>query len=100
MPVEVSFDEQKNEVTVVVTGRFDFTCHNDFRRAFALGFAGAKYRVDLGQASYMDSAALGMLLLLRDKAEGDPARVEVANSRGQPRDVLQIANFGQLLRLT
>jgi anti-anti-sigma regulatory factor len=45
----------------------------------------------------VDSAALGMLLLLRDHA-GEASRVTISGSRGQPEQVLRIANFHKLFR--
>jgi anti-anti-sigma regulatory factor len=54
--------------------------------------------IDMSAVEYVDSAALGMLLLLRDHA-GDASRVTIRGSRGQPEQVLRIANFHKLFRL-
>ena len=50
---------------------------------------------DLGNVAYLDSSALGMLLMLRDKAKSSGKTVCLANARGV-RQVLDIANFGKL----
>ena len=52
--------------------------------------------VDLGNVAYLDSSALGMLLMLRDKAKSSGKTVCLANARGSVRQVLDIANFGKL----
>ena len=52
--------------------------------------------VDLGGATYLDSSALGMLLLLRDHAGGDRAEVRLINGNDDVRKVLSISNFQQL----
>lgn len=100
MPIVIENKPAQNLVIVTVDGRFDFTCHSDFRKAFADALKGTSFVIDFGKVTYMDSAALGMLLLLREKVAGDPTRVELRNTQGQPRQVLNVANFGQLFRLT
>jgi anti-anti-sigma factor len=100
MPITIEQRSDRNAVLIIIEGRFDFTCHAEFRKAFGSGPTGTKFIVDLATATYMDSAALGMLLLLREKVGGDASRVEIVNAQGQPKDVLTVANFGQLFRLS
>lgn len=99
MPITIDAKAERDVVLITIEGRFDFMCHADFRKAYASAPTGAKFAVDLATATYMDSAALGMLLLLRDKVGGDPNRVEIRNAQGQPKEVLGVANFAQLFRL-
>lgn len=99
MPITITAKPERNVVLITIEGRFDFTCHAEFRKAYGSAPTGATFVVDLAHATYMDSAALGMLLLLRDKVGGDANRVEITNAQGQPKDVLTVANFGQLFRL-
>lgn len=56
--------------------------------------------VDLKETTYMDSSALGMLLLLRDHAGGDNAEVQVVNANSDVRKILAISNFDKLFDLT
>ncbi|MDX2018952.1 MAG: STAS domain-containing protein [Deltaproteobacteria bacterium] len=100
MPITIAAKPESNLVQITIEGRFDFTCHAEFRKAFASAPSGANFMLDLSGATYMDSAALGMLLLLRDKVGGDVNRVQITNAQGQPKDVLTVANFGQLFRLS
>ena len=44
-------------------------------------------------------AALGMLLMLRDKAKASGRAVTLANCRGAVKQVLDIANFGKLFAI-
>jgi len=80
---------------VMISGRFDFSCHRDFRAAIATLNKASKVVVDFGTTTYIDSAALGMLLLLRDYM-GDVRSIRLANCKGQPDQVLRIANFHRL----
>lgn len=97
MQVTVSITDQG--ATLRLEGRFDFGTHRDFRAAMdkALKEAtGNQLRVDLGGVDYLDSSALGMLLMLRDKGNAAHKTVSLANCRGIVRQVLDIANFGKL----
>lgn len=90
---------QSPEGTYVISiaGRFDFSCHPEFRSAFAGLGPGKDVTVDFSATTYIDSAALGMLLLLRDRV-GDARHVHLVNCKGQPDQVLRIANFHKLFR--
>jgi anti-anti-sigma factor len=52
-----------------------------------------KFVVDLTRASYLDSSALGMLLLLREHVGGHPGSVRIAGSSEEVRRVLQDRQF-------
>ena len=84
---------------IKIKGRFDFSCHSSFRDAYVTASAGSEFVVDMEEASYMDSAALGMLLLLREHVQQQGGRVSITNCRGQTYDVLQIANFHRLFTI-
>ena len=87
-------------MTIRVTGRFDFSAHQEFREAYeAFEPAPDTIRVDLGSTDYLDSSALGMLLLLRDFAGGDQAKVELVNCSADVRKILSISNFEQLFAI-
>ena len=100
MSVIRRIDEQKSQVTIAIDGRFDFAQHKAFRDAYKdVDSKSMKFVVDLSDASYLDSSALGMLLLLRDFAGGDAARVTISGCGEDVRRVLKIANFETLFNL-
>jgi anti-anti-sigma factor len=85
-------------LSIHVEGRFDFNCHQEFRRAYeGAGGPFTEYVIDLKGTEYVDSAALGMLLVLREGVGA--AKVRIANSRPAVRKILQIANFGTLFAI-
>lgn len=88
------------ELTIAVKGRFDFGAHQEFRRAYE-GIAAhpKKYFVDMREATYLDSSALGMLLLLRDHAGGDEADIAIVNCNDDVKKILTISNFDQLFAI-
>jgi len=84
-------------LTIHVSGAFDFKCHGDFRRAYeAATPRPRKIVVDLGGAEYIDSSAMGMLLLLRQHAGGDKQHVTLAHMRPAVAKIVTVANFHQL----
>jgi anti-anti-sigma factor len=87
---------------LALTGRFDFHSHRDFRAAYeeAMEAAGVKeIEVDFKAVDYLDSSALGMLLLLREKAEATGRNVVLTGLHGTVKQVLDIANFGKLFTI-
>lgn len=87
--------EERGSIRIQPGRRFDFSCHGKFREASAQVGPGSEVVIDLGETTYMDSAALGMLIVLGEKV-GGTKRVRLANASGQPRDVLKLANFQNL----
>ncbi len=89
-----------NELTVQIEGRFDFSAHQEFRDAYEkAGSDINSYIIDMRNATYLDSSALGMLLLLRDHAGGDSAKVRITNCNADVRKILTISNFEQLFSI-
>jgi anti-anti-sigma factor len=92
--------EDGRELTIKINGRFDFGCHQAFRDAYEKQYPQPKtIIVDLSETTYLDSSALGMLLLLRDYAGGDASDVRLANASSDTRKILAISNFTQLFQL-
>jgi anti-anti-sigma factor len=87
---------------IAMTGKFDFSKHRAFRDACESALSGGDVEtvhVDLREVSYLDSAALGMLLLLRDKAKAVGKAVSIATRPGTVRDILRVAHFQDLFAL-
>lgn len=82
-------------------GRFDFNAHRDFREAADTVLAGpaTPIAVDFAGVDYVDSSALGMLLMLRDRARNAGRDVTLVACHGAVRQVLDIANFGKLFTI-
>ncbi|MBK7665267.1 MAG: STAS domain-containing protein [Sterolibacteriaceae bacterium] len=92
-----------NCAVIQLHGRFDFNAHCDVRGAVdrALSIPGAEsVTVEMKRVDYLDSSALGMLLLVRDKARGANRNVALSRVNGSVRQVLDIANFGRLFAIS
>lgn len=100
MAVSQQISDNGKMVSIAVAGRFDFSYHQQFREAYRdTGGPGVAYRVNLSQTEYMDSSALGMLLLLREYAGGDQAEIVLDNPNSEIRRILETANFHRLFVL-
>lgn len=89
----------EDNATLALNGRFDFSAHRDFRGAYTTQLENPKIRavtIDFARVDYMDSAALGMLLLLRQGAEDAGKSVVLCGATGSVQKILEIANFGKI----
>ncbi|PCI08941.1 MAG: anti-anti-sigma factor [Gammaproteobacteria bacterium] len=96
---EVSSDGKN--VYISITGRFDYKISQDFRDTYRQipGQEGVSYHIDLSNATYMDSSALGMLLLLREHAKSREGSVIIEQPSKQIDGILKVANFEQLFNI-
>lgn len=85
--------------TIHIHGAFSFPVYKQFRHVCDGVNPQQRYVVDLAEASYLDSSALGMLLFLREQAGGETARVEITNCNDVIRRILSIANFDRLFNI-
>ena len=92
MAIATQTSSDGREVKIAVSGRFDFNAHREFRDAVKDAAKGARYVVDMGEATYVDSSALGMLLLLKDESSD----VKIVGCSDEVKKVLEIANFHRL----
>ncbi|MTI97094.1 MAG: STAS domain-containing protein [Marinobacter adhaerens] len=100
MPIQTRRDDNGQTLVISIEGRFDFSTHQAFRDAYEHGDPAVRnYIVDLSDTTYLDSSALGMLLLLRDYAGGDSARIVIENCNNDVRRILSISNFEQLFNI-
>lgn len=94
--------EQSNngdEVTVSVAGRFDYRIYESFKASFEdIDETRKAVNVDLSETEYMDSSALGMLLMLREHV-GRAVKICLVNPSPDVMRVLAIANFDKLFSI-
>ena len=76
-------------VTISITGRFDFGQQAEFRRAYESDARpGKAVVIDLGKVDYVDSSALGMMLVLREHMGNDGSKIRIINCRPEIRSIL------------
>ena len=83
-------------------GTFTFEAHGPFKAATTGLLEREDLRaitLDLAGVTYMDSAALGMLLLLRERAEARGLKVVLSRPAPTVRNILQVVQFGKLFEI-
>ena len=93
----IQVTDQHDTVTLRITGRFDFRLIKDFQQLLVK--EPRLWVVDFSSVEYVDSSALGMLLLLRERVHGDMQRVQLRGLQGQPLEVLHMAKFDHMFKL-
>ena len=97
--MRVTTDRCAAGYTLRIEGRFDFMLYDSFQEAYSrLTPDSTRVSVDLSQTEYLDSCALGMLLMLRSHFDST-AEIRLINPRPQVASVLVIAKFDKLFRL-
>jgi anti-anti-sigma factor len=93
----------ENDTAVIrLTGRFDFSGHREFKHCYEAALEEPSVRkidVDLRSVEYLDSSALGMLLLLKEQAEARALPVSLLNCGGTVKEILDVANFGVMFSM-
>ncbi len=101
-PMNFNISTVGSTATVYVQGKFDGTIRKDFNDAIreAIRYPSATHiEVHLGSVHYIDSAACGMLLLLKAQAEAVGKSVFLSNAKGSVKQVLDVMNFHKLFQM-
>lgn len=91
-----------NVATLFLSGRFDFNSHREFKEAYTLFLTDPEVstlEVNFANVVYLDSSALGMLLMLRERGEGVGKQVVLRNPNEIVAQILDIANFHKLFTI-
>jgi anti-anti-sigma factor len=102
MGIKGVVEADNSTLKISVDGRFDFTLHKEFRDIYTKLNTDNKinkYIIDLSETNYMDSSALGMLLLLREFAGGEASQIEVIGCNSEIKEILEISNFDRLFKI-
>lgn len=100
--MQIAIEKKGETARLILSGRFDFSSHREFRTACddALQAEDIKeIEADFTRVEYLDSSALGMLLLLREKAANVGMKVFLTNCKGIVQQVLEVANFQKLFTI-
>ncbi|MFY8272842.1 STAS domain-containing protein [Pseudoalteromonas sp. SSDWG2] len=94
MSLSQHYDSNNNTLVIAIKDKFDFNLVQDFRSAYADIHPDTKnVEVDLREASYMDSSALGMLLNMHKALKDQVTEISISNANAQLKKILQISRF-------
>jgi len=86
-----------------MSGNFDFHIHREFKGAYTPLIENAAVReieIEMDKLDYLDSSALGMLMLLNERAKSGNKSVALLNASGVVSQMLEVSNFDKLFRIT
>jgi len=100
--MEISIDVSGNKAVIILNGRFDFSTHSEFSNCYSTAISNGSVNevdVELGRVDYLDSSALGMLLLLSERAKITNKSVALVNPNEMVAQVLDRVNFGKIFKI-
>jgi anti-anti-sigma factor len=94
----MKFNFSDADATVAIGGDLTFTDHIAFLDVMTrlLGTATTPIVIDVSQLGFIDSAGLGMLLIIRDEAGKANRRVILRHPRGQVKRMFDVTKFDVL----
>ena len=100
MSVIKKYNDKDKSLVITINGDFNFDVHNAFRnsyRGLSLDDVNS-ISINMQNADYMDSSALGMLLLLDEQFPDTP--INIINTPDYIKQVLAVANFETKFTIT
>lgn len=79
--------------------RFDYSYHRQFGDLYTPIIEEAtcsEIILDFSQVEYLDSSALGMMVLLQKKSSGKYIKVKIKGARGATEEILKMANMQKI----
>jgi len=99
MAISGNVGDGGSPVTISISGRFDFNAHHDFRNIYRNEKSDSAYIIDMSGTEYIDSSALGMLLLLREHAGNETANITIKGCNDDIKKIFAISNFEKLFTI-
>jgi HptB-dependent secretion and biofilm anti anti-sigma factor len=84
------------ELLMAIDGRFDFNIHSDFQASYQKLPATTQFIIDLSRTTFIDSSAMGMLLLLREYAGNKSASIYLKNCTSEVRKILSVSSLDKM----
>lgn len=99
--MEIATHLKQGTYDVTMRGKFTFNDHPIFREILQhiASDEAQKIVFHMAQVEFVDSAALGMLLLARDEAEKHKKHLVISGSVGQVKKMFDMANFSTLFNM-
>lgn len=95
MTIQVTTSDNVRTITLE-EGHFDYRCRESFQVAYKNHPKNSEYIIDFKSVRYMDSSALGLLLILRERNGGDGSRIHLINCNSSVKELLKTVKFTNL----
>lgn len=100
--VEYAVISQPREKRVALSGQFTFSDNAKFKQILELLDDAALQNItlDFSEIDFIDSAGLGMLLLIRDECQTRNISLTITGTSGQVHKIFLISKFDQLFTMS
>lgn len=98
----MEYQFQENDLSVRLSGELVFTDYREFRSLWGRllnAKPGQAVTIDLSDLQFIDSAGLGMLLIVRDEAARADLSLLLKNPQGQVKRIFSISRFDTLFSI-
>ncbi len=100
MSISSKLSIDNRQLVISIDEKFDFSLHQQFRDSYSsVREKHLTYILDLRQTEYMDSSALGMILLLKDHVQHYAGQLIISKPSDTVRKILEIAQFQRLMTI-
>lgn len=102
MALQIQTSVSGQTARIALSGRFDFTSQQQLRAGYEAPLDDEGVRlveIDLGGVAFLDSTAMGLLLLLKERATGADKELVLTNCQGAPLLVLKMAHFDRIFTM-
>ncbi len=101
MLATISVSRSDTETIISIIGQFVFDLHRPFRATYLeeKGAQKKQFIVDMSCVEYLDSAAIGMLLTMRDETGAEDREIIIKNAHGQVLRTLEVTNMNKFFQI-
>lgn len=92
-------ETEDNTVIIVVSGKFTFELQREFRTACEQHSAKKHFILDLRETDYLDSSALGMILILNDAVKKTASTLKIINCQMAIKKIFELTNLQQIINI-
>ncbi len=99
--MEYNFTGDSSQQVLSLAGQIGFNDHRMFQGIIKeLRSSGASSCViDLNALDHIDSAGLGLLIVLNDSGQEEKINIRIRGAHGQVEQMLELTNFDQILNI-
>jgi anti-anti-sigma factor len=96
-----TFVERGDEIEISLQGKFTFADNAAFASVLE-GISNRRYKsviINLEGVEFIDSAALGILLLARDRCDSNSVGIVLKNPTGHVKQMLKVSKFHEMFNI-
>lgn len=92
---------EETEMVIAIEGEFTFELYDSYTQALDAIKQDhiEQVVIDLGEVSFIDSSAMGLLLVTREECDEHGKALILSNPRGRVKDMIDVSNFRDLFTI-